>query len=221
MIDTGLKNKVVLITGANNPYGIGAATAKAFAAEGAIVPVTYLRLPAHISASDTPGEDFYRSQTAKTADEVVKAIRDPGGKTEAWEIDLADPAAIPYLFDQVEKAFGPVDVLVNNAAFCEPDTFHPQSQLDQNSRAVDGFPMSTITAASHDRHFEVNSRAVALMMAEYVHRFVQRGAKWGRIINVSTDGAPGFSSEVSYGASKHALESYSSRGLQKSWANME
>ena len=35
MIDTGLKNKVALITGVNNPHGIGAAAAKAFAAEGA------------------------------------------------------------------------------------------------------------------------------------------------------------------------------------------
>ena len=37
MIDPGLDGKVVLITGANNPYGIGAATAKAFAAQGARV----------------------------------------------------------------------------------------------------------------------------------------------------------------------------------------
>jgi len=209
MIDTALKNKIVLITGVNNPYGIGAATAKAFAAEGAVVPVTYLRLPANADVSNIPGEDFYRSQTAKTADEVVTAIRDMGGKTAAWEIDLADPSTIPYLFDQVEKAFGPVEVLVNNAALSEPDTFLPQSQIGQDGRAVDGFPMSTITAESHDRHFEVNSRAVALMMAEFARRFILRGARWGRIINVSTDGAPGFSSEVSYGASKHALESYS------------
>jgi 3-oxoacyl-[acyl-carrier protein] reductase len=47
------------------------------------------------------------------------------------------------------------------------------------------------------------------MMAEYARRHIERGARWGRIINVSTDGASGFSSEVSYGASKHALESYS------------
>jgi 3-oxoacyl-[acyl-carrier protein] reductase len=47
------------------------------------------------------------------------------------------------------------------------------------------------------------------MMAEYARRFVKRGAGWGRIINVSTDGASGFGTEVSYGASKHALESYS------------
>jgi 3-oxoacyl-[acyl-carrier protein] reductase len=69
--------------------------------------------------------------------------------------------------------------------------------------------MSTITAEKHDRHFAVNSRAVALMMAEYARRNIGRGANWGRIIIVSTDGASGFNSEVSYGASKHALESYS------------
>jgi 3-oxoacyl-[acyl-carrier protein] reductase len=109
----------------------------------------------------------------------------------------------------VEKEFGPVDILVNNAAHGDPDTFIPQTQLGPDSRAVDQFPMSTITAEKHDQHFAVNSRAVALMMAEYGRRSVERGVQWGRIINVSTDGASGFASEVSYGASKHAMESYS------------
>lgn len=209
MIDTGLKNKVVLITGINNPHGIGAATAKAFASQGAAVFATYLRLTAKESPIDIPGEAFYRAQNAKTADEVITVIRERGGKIEAWETDLAAPTVIPRLFDQAERAFGPVDILINNAAYCEPDTFLPQSQLGSNSRAVDAFPMSTITAENHDRHFAVNSRAVALMMAEYARRHIERGASWGRIINVSTDGASGFASEVSYGASKHALESYS------------
>lgn len=61
---------------------------------------------------------------------------------------------------------------------------------------------------THDQHFAVNSRAVALMMAEYARRQVKRGANWGRIINVSTGGASGFPGEISYGASKHAMESY-------------
>jgi 3-oxoacyl-[acyl-carrier protein] reductase len=208
MIDTGLKNKVAMITGVNNPYGIGATTAKAFAAEGAAVFVTYLRLPAEESTTNVPGESFFRAQNAKTADEVVTAIRERGGKVEAWEADLTNPSVIPQLFDRAEKAFGPVDILVNNAAYFEPDTFIPQSQLGSDSRAVDEFPMSTITADKHDRHFAVNSRAVALMMAEYARRLIKRSTRWGRIINVSTDGASGFSSEVSYGASKHALESY-------------
>src|SRR5574341_191351 len=209
MIDTGLKNKIVLITGVNNPHGIGAATARAFVAEGAAVFATYLRLPADVPPTNIPGEAFYRAQTAKTANEVVTAIRERGGKIEVWEADLADPATIPLLFDHAENAFGPVDILVNNAAHCDPDTFIPQSQLSSESRAVDEFPMSTITADKHDRHFAVNSRAVALMMAEYARRYIERSARWGRIINVSTDGASGFSSEVSYGASKHALESHS------------
>jgi 3-oxoacyl-[acyl-carrier protein] reductase len=209
MIDTGLKNKVVLITGVNNPHGIGAATAKAFATEGAAVFATFLHLPAEVRPTNVTGEAFYRAQNTKAADEVVTAIRERGGKIEAWEADLADPALIPQLFDHAEKSFGPVDILVNNAAHCDPDTFIPQSQLGSESRAVDEFPMSTITADKHDQHFAVNSRAVALMMAEYARRYIKRGASWGRIMNVSTDGASGFSSEVSYGASKHALESYS------------
>ena len=45
MIDYGLKDKVALITGANNPQGIGAATALAFAREGAKVVLVYKKLP--------------------------------------------------------------------------------------------------------------------------------------------------------------------------------
>ncbi len=140
MIDTGLKNKVALITGVNNPHGIGAAIAKAFTTEGAATFVTYLRLSAKGSETDVPGEAFYRAQNAKTVDEVVNGIREHGGKIEACEADLSEPTIIPQLFDHAEKAFGPVDILVNNAAHCDPDTFIPQSQLGTESRAVDEFP---------------------------------------------------------------------------------
>ncbi|RPI87356.1 MAG: SDR family oxidoreductase [Chloroflexi bacterium] len=212
MIDTGLNGKVVLVTGGNNPYGIGAATAKAFASQGAKVFIQYLRTPGQmIEANKTsvPGEAFYLAQQAKSTDDIVYAIREGSGQAEAWEADLSDIAVIPELFDRAEKAFGPVEVLINNAAHCNPDTFIPQSQLDFDSRAVDGFPLRSITSESHDRHFAVNSRAVALMMAEFARRHIERSARWGRIINVSTDSASGFRSEVSYGASKYALESYS------------
>jgi len=212
MIETGLNDKVVLVTGGNNPYGIGAATAKAFAAQGAKVFIQYFRSSdqmAEESHAGVPGEAFYRAQQTKSADEVMRAILKHGGQAESWEADLADAAVIPELFDRVEEAFGSVEVLINNAAHGNPDTLLPRSQLSSNSRAASGFPTHSITAESHDRHFAVNSRAVALMMAEFARRHIERAARWGRIINVSTDGASGFQGEVSYGASKHALESYS------------
>jgi 3-oxoacyl-[acyl-carrier protein] reductase len=209
MIDTGSKNKVVLITGVNNPCGIGAAIARAFASEGAATFITFLRLLAKASTTDIPGEEFFRAQNSKAPDEVIGEIREDNGRIEAWEADLYNPTLIPLVFDRAEKAFGPVDILINNAAYYDADTFIPQSQLTSDSRAVDNFPLNTITAERHDRHFEVNSRAVALMIAEYARRHFQRNANWGRIINISTDGASGFYGSVSYGASKHALESYS------------
>ncbi len=213
MVQTGLQNKVVLITGAN--HGIGAATARAFAAEGAAVLINYLRMPPLKSegksqehAGNTPGLDFYNAQRAKSAGEVVQVIRSRGGRAEAIEADLANPANIPMLFDRAESIFGPVDVLVNNADHCTADTFVPQNELGAEDQAPAGYSVYTITPESHDAHFAVNSRAVALMMAEFARRRITRGIHWGRIINISTDGAPGFFHEISYGASKYAAESY-------------
>lgn len=216
MIDPQLTNKVVLVTGANNPYGIGAATARAFAAQGARVFITYLRQAPEVfgmSAEEAntvqePGEAFYNAQQRHSADELVQQIREQGGQAEAWEADLADPAVVPQLFAWVEATFGPIEVLINNAAVggAPTDTFTPTNEpLRDHFQRV----MHTITAESHDRHFAVNSRAVALLMAEFAYRHADRGATWGRIINVSTGGASAFPGEVSYGASKHAMESFS------------
>jgi 3-oxoacyl-[acyl-carrier protein] reductase len=61
---------------------------------------------------------------------------------------------------------------------------------------------------SYDEHFAVNSRASALLMSEFARRHIRRKADGGRIINISTDGASGHGWNVSYGASKSAVESY-------------
>jgi 3-oxoacyl-[acyl-carrier protein] reductase len=212
MIDPGLDGKVALITGAN--HGIGAATARTLAAQGASVFVTYLRLPAPPGTVDPgePGGARYLVTRERGAEAVVESVRAAGGRIEAFEADLADPAIIPAIFDRAEAAFGPVEVLVNNAAVGGPpkDTFIPpgRSQSNPYVELHAGRPL-LIDADSHDRHFNVNSRAVALMIAEFARRHVARGADWGRIVNISTDGAPGFPGELSYGASKAALESYS------------
>ena len=196
MINPGLEGRIVVVTGANNPQGIGAAVARAFAAQGAKILLHYLRV-------DTD------ARIAKPPDEVLRAIGAVGGRAQAWEADLADPATIPELLDEAERAFGPVDILINNAAHSEVDTFVPTGK-DLRNTLVELFAerRDAVSAASVDRSFAVNTRAVALLMAEFARRHVARGADWGRIINVSTAGAYVFPSEVSYGASKLALEAY-------------
>lgn len=217
MLDPGLTGKVALVTGANNPHGIGAAIAEAFAVQGAHVFVTYLRQapeefgvePAAAAAARDPSEAFYRARNADPPDVVLRRLRAHGGRVGSAEIDLADAASIPRLFDLVEAAIDPVDILVNNAAYCVPDSFLPAAGDDAAVRILGDRASHTITAERHDRHFAVNSRAPALAMAEFGRRHAERHATWGRIVNVSTDGARTFPSEVSYGASKLALESYS------------
>jgi 3-oxoacyl-[acyl-carrier protein] reductase len=199
MVDPGLENKVVLVTGANNPHGIGAATASAFAAQGAKVFITYLRISPQdhgvseeqAQQANAPGLPFYYKMQTESAGEVVQAIRDRGGRAEAWEADLADATSIPQIFDRVEAAFGPVDVLVNNAAHCE----WPETVFSTSAEVI-------------DRHFAVNTRAVVLMITEFVRRHQARGGTWGRVVNLSTDAAQRFAGSISYGASKAATEAF-------------
>ena len=215
MIDPKLQDKVVIVTGAN--HGIGAATAIAFAEQGARILINYFRpsAEAHGSISDQqaraahkPGRAYYYKMQTKSPDDVLKAIDDLGAKSCAWEADLSDTDNIPKLFDKAEHELGHVDILVNNAAYGKCDTFIPPEQLPDNGLFVDVFPVATLTPASHDKHFAVNSRAVALLMREFAARHIAAKAASGRIINISTDGAYAHPSAVSYGASKLAAESY-------------
>jgi 3-oxoacyl-[acyl-carrier protein] reductase len=186
MIDTHLKDKIVLITGAN--HGIGAATARAFAAEGACVAIHYLDAP-------PPGkwDDAYVAlhvvKGRIAAEELVRKIQQQGGRAIAISGDLSIPATIPALFDQVEAAFGPLDVLVNNAVHCEdPDTIF------------------TTSAGSLDRYYAVNIRGTVLLIQEFIRRYQLREGSWGRIINLSTDAAQRFAGQIVYGATKATIE---------------
>lgn len=215
MIDPGLSGRTALVTGGN--HGIGAAIASALAAQGAAVFVAYHRL--HTSPSmrampptpaDEPGEGLYAAQRTVDASAVVEEIREAGGQAGAWEADLAVPASIPALFDQVESTFGPVEVLVNNASSWMADTFVPQAS--QQATHLDLWTSQenpSLIAETFGANFEMTTRGTALMMAEFARRHVGRGASWGRIVNISTDGAHTFPGEVSYGASKWAVEAYS------------
>lgn len=213
MIDTGLRDKVVVVTGANNPYGIGAAVAKSFAAQKAKVFLHYFRdkrpLKNWAEKSTSPGEVFYRAQQGKDAGEVLKSIQDISGDAHAWEADFSDVTTGRALFDEAERTSGPVSVLVNNAAYWSGDTFLPSgADLSNTLHELWTERPDQISPQNFNRIFNINTHAPVLLMAEFARRHKERRAAWGRIVNVSTDGADCFPSQISYGASKFALESY-------------
>lgn len=196
---------------------MGAAIAVAFAKEGAKVCVHYYRAGTEAYGeikeeekdnATEPGRAYYYKMQSKSADDVIKVIRDSGAQCMALESDLSKPENIPVLFDEAEDALGPADIVVNNAAYSRCDTFIPEDELKKQPQFADQFPKATISAESHDKIFAVNSRAVALMMAEFAKRYITRNATKGRIINISSDGAFGYSEVVSYYASKWSAESY-------------
>src|SRR5262245_36824542 len=106
-----LTGKVVVVTGASK--GIGAAIARHLADEGAAVVVNY--------ASSKEG-----------AERVVAEITGKGGRAVAVGADVAKQADVRRLFAEAKKAFGRLDVLVNNAGIYEfapledvtPEHFH-------------------------------------------------------------------------------------------------
>ncbi|MGI6638823.1 MAG: SDR family NAD(P)-dependent oxidoreductase [Desulfobulbus sp.] len=182
MLDTGLSGKIALVTGANS--GIGAAIAKAFATQGAIVAVHYLDVD-----KDTGYEHTILGRAA--AQRVARDIESIGGEAYIFPGDLAAHETPRQLFDNIEASAGQVDILVNNAAHCE---------LPDNTLAL--------TASSIDRHFAVNTRAAVLLTAELAERASRRGSKFGRVVNISTDAAQTFPGQIAYGASKAALEAF-------------
>src|SRR6266576_3893611 len=104
-----LTGKVAVVTGASK--GIGAEIAKALAAEGASVVVNY--------ASSKDG-----------ADRVVADIVKSGGKAIAVQGDVAKAADVQRLFAETQKAYGRLDVLVNNAGVYE---FAPLEDITEES----------------------------------------------------------------------------------------
>src|SRR4051812_43909727 len=109
MKDKKLSGKVAVVTGGSK--GIGAAIAKALAAEGAAVVVNY-------SSSKAEGEN------------VVKEIAGNGGKALAVQANLSKPKEIEGLIGEAKKAFGRLDILVNNAGIYE---FAPLEQITEEN----------------------------------------------------------------------------------------
>jgi 3-oxoacyl-[acyl-carrier protein] reductase len=139
-----LKNKVAVVTGASK--GIGAGIAKGLAAEGAAVVVNY--------ASSKEG-----------ADRVVAEIVGKGGKAIAVQGDVAKASDVNRIFAETKKAFGKLDVLVNNAGVYEFS------------------PLEEITEERFHRLFNTNVLGLLLATQEAAKHF---GAEGGSIINIGS-----------------------------------
>jgi 3-oxoacyl-[acyl-carrier protein] reductase len=186
-----------IVTGAN--HGIGAATAVALAGRGCAVLCAYLR----VEDADDPGTPrAYGERRRRDAGSVVARIEQDGGHAVAVEADLSDPAVPATLFDAAEAQLGPVDILVNNATGWVADTF-AAAATDRVGRSL-----RPVSAATWRQQFTVDAMAPALLIEEFARRHIARGARWGRIIGLTSGAGLGFPEEVSYGAAKAAQENY-------------
>ena len=189
MINYGLKDKVALITGANNPQGIGATTALAFAREGAKVVLVYKRIPRPFdkSKTDKNGTDRYFEANAGNADIVENKLKEINADYLILESDISNEDAVKDIYSTIIARYGRVDILVNNAADGDMDGLDTIEKITQNVI---------------DETFAVNVRGSLLMTREMINH---RG-DYGRIINLSTDASQVFAGQITYGASKATLE---------------
>lgn len=157
--------KTVLITG--SARGIGAATAALFADSGYNVVINY-------NTSEAEALSF------------CETLRTKGHNAIAVKADVSNRDEADFLFDEAKKAFGGVDVLVNNAGIAQQKLF------------------TDITVQDYDRMFDCNVKSVfnccQCALPYMIHN------KNGRIINISSMwGIVGASCEVHYSASKAAV----------------
>lgn len=166
MNNANIQSKVAIVTGASR--GIGAAIAKRLAADGMSVVVNY-------------------ASSGVEADKLVGEIAAAGGRAVAVKADIADTTEAAQLFDAAEAAFGPVEVLVNNAGVMPADL---PALADTDD-------------ATFDRIFSINVKGTFNTLRQAATR-LQRG---GRIVNFSSSvvglAMPGYSA---YAASKAAIE---------------
>ena len=189
MINYGLENRVAIITGANNPQGIGATTALALAREGAKVVLVYKKVfrPFDRAKMDQHGVDRYYGANAESAATVENKLNEMAADYLVLEKDISNEACVREIYSAVLEKYGHVDVLVNNAATDD------ETGCDT---------IETITQKVIDDTFAVNVRGSLLMTREFI---AHRG-DYGRIINISTDAAQVFAGQITYGASKATLE---------------
>jgi len=160
-----LEGKVAVVTGASK--GIGAAIALHLAREGAAVVVNY-------------------SSSKEGADRIVGEITGNGGRAVAVQANVAKEADIRRLFAETKKAFGRLDVLVNNAGIYE------------------FAPLENVTPEHFHKQFDLNVLGLILATQEAVKLF---GPGGGSVVNISSVAATGTPATGSvYSATKAAVD---------------
>ena len=168
-----LRGHTALVTGASR--GIGAAIALALARAGVSVAVNY-------------------RERADDAEAVVAKIAASGGRAIAVAADVSRGAAVATMIDDVTKALGPIDILINNAGMAIV-------------RGVDD-----LTEAEFDLTISVNLKSAFLCTQAVLPSM--RARQWGRIVNISSGAARGAGAiGVHYNASKAGME-----GLTRGYA---
>lgn len=157
------KDKVAVVTGASRSIGRGIALA--LAKEGCAVAVNY-------------------SRSKDEADEVVKSIKEMGGKAIAVQCDVSKRDEVESMFKTTIKEYGKVDILVNNAGV-----------------AFGGSILET-TDEVWDKQLAVNLKGVFLCSQVAARHMVER--KYGKIVNISSNSGFGIAmdGETSYAVSK-------------------
>lgn len=161
-----LSGKVALVTGGSK--GIGASIAELLAEEGAFVVVNY-------------------STSKEGADRVVQSIERKGGKAIAVQADMTNQKDITHLFSETEKAFGKLDILINNAGIYEFAT------------------LEEVTAEHFHKHFDLNVLGLLLACQAAVKYFAPVG---GSIVNISSLASKSWAPNAAvYSATKAAVDS--------------
>jgi NAD(P)-dependent dehydrogenase (short-subunit alcohol dehydrogenase family) len=189
-----LDGKVAIVTGASR--GIGKGIAQLFAVEGAKV----------VCAARTlhEGDHFLEGSLMST----VSEIKDAGGAALAVQCDVSNEESCDYLIKEAKQTFGPIDVLINNAAL----TYF--------------VPIKDLPVKRWIRAFAVNVHGPFMLCQKVLPDMLERRS--GAIVNISSRGAigPGRGpyrdmehSGTMYGATKAAMERFTQGLAQEVYSN--
>ena len=176
-----LEGRVAIVTGASR--GIGESVARLFAREGAAVAVV------------ARTEQVFDERLPGTIHDTVAAIEADGGRAVAIRADLAKDDDVDRVVDEARAAFGPIDLLVNNAALTVPGRPPSADRTDHTPRAPEVPPPARTTTTrpgsflgfplkGYRLHFQIGLFASYRLMQLVLPDMIELGR--GGIVNISS-----------------------------------